>query len=259
MKNYYFVGTAIPVLTFDAPPEISFEDYQTLLEDNLSERDFEKVIYVRRFFDILNLRALWRGEPFDPRGTMTPLEMGEALVNEIELPTYVFDFMEAHEKLADRLRHFPFLLSQFFKSGVVSKDPFLRTYVNFERELRLVLTAFRAKKLGRELSVEMQYEDPEEDLIAQILAQEQAETFEPPEKYQDLKVLFDKYSDEPLLLERALDEYRFDKIENMVDMSDTFSIERLLAYLVQLILVEQWFKLDAVRGREIVDIIEKEK
>ena len=44
----------------------------------------------------------------------------------------------------------------------------------------------------------------------------------------------------------------------MVDMSDTFSVERLLAYLMQLILVEKWFELDIDKGKEIVDIIVKE-
>jgi hypothetical protein len=259
MKHYYFIGTMIPLLTFDAQPEITFEEYQTLLSDNLSEKDFDKVVAVRKFFDILNLRSLWMGQPFDPRGTMAPLDMGEALMSGTGFPAYVFEFIDAHEKSADRLRHFPQLLSKFFKSGEINKDPFLRRYFNFERELRLVLTAFRAKKLGRDLNVEMQYEDPEEDLIAQILAQENAEIYEPPEKYQELKWVFNKYGDDPLQLQKALDEYRFNTIENMVDMSDTFSIERLLAYLMQLILVEEWFEFDAGKGKEIVDIIAKEK
>jgi hypothetical protein len=258
MAKYYFVGTMLPSLSFDAPPEISFEKLEVLLRDNLTFGDYEKTLVIRRFFDILNLRALWLEEELDPRGELTALELNEALINRAGLPDFVYEFIDRYPKREDRIHHFPFLLAKFFQSAESLNDPFLRDYMNFERELRLVMTAFRAKKLGRDLSVEFQYENPEEDLIAQLLAQQDAKTYEPPEKYQELKVLFDRYGDDPLALQKALDEYRFNTIENLVDMADTFSIERILAYLVQFILVEKWFELDKDLGIQIIDRIIKE-
>jgi len=255
MAKYYFVGTLLPSLSFDAAPEISPEKLETLLADNLSERDYNKTLILRRFYDILNLRAFWRDEEFDPRGRLSSLEMGEALMSRAGLPAYVYDFVDRYPKKEDRLHHFPFLLAKAFQSAASFKDPFLRHYLNFEREIRLVMTSFRAKKLGRDLSVEFQYEDPEEELIAQLLAQQDAKTYEPPEKYKDLKVIFEKYGDDAMALQRALDQYRFDVVENMVDMADTFSIERILAYLVQYIIVEKWFELDRDKGIQIVDKI----
>ena len=132
------------------------------------------------------------------------------------------------------------------------------SYLNFERELRLVMAAFRAKKLRYDLSVELQYEDPEEELIAQLLAQRDAKTFEPPEKYQEIKTIFEKEGDHPLALQKAIDQYRFEKIENLIDMADIFSIERILAYLLQFIIIEKWFELDKDKGIDIVDTILKE-
>lgn len=258
MAKYYFVGTMLPSLSFDAPPEISFEKLDVLLNDNLTQRDYEKTLALRLIYDILNLRALWREEEFDPRGQLSAYEMSEALMNRIELPDYVYEFIDRYPKKEDRLHHFPFLLAKFFQSAENLKDPFLRRYLSFEREIRLVMTAFRAKKLGRDLSVEFQYEDPEEDLIAQLLAQQDAKTYEPPEKYKDLKVLFDKYGDNPMALQKALDQYRFDRVENLVDMADTFSIERILAYLVQYMVVEKWSELDKDKGIQIVDTIIRE-
>ena len=38
-------------------------------------------------------------------------------------------------------------------------------------------------------------------------------------------------------------------------MADTFSIERILAYLVQYMIVEKWFELDKDKGNQIVDRI----
>lgn len=255
MTKYYFVGTLLPSLSFDDSPEISFEELEILLHDNLTSQDYDKTLAIRCFYDILNLRALWLEEEIDPKGNLSALDLSEALVNHVGLPDYVYEFIERYPKKEDRLRYFPFLLAKFFQSSGKLKDSFLQRYFNFERELRLVVTAFRAKKLGRDLRVELQYEDPEEDLIAQLLAQQDAISYEPPEKYKDLKVLFDKYSDDPLALQKALDRYRFDMIENFVDMADLFSIKRILAYLAQFMVVEKWFRLDKNKGSEIVDTI----
>lgn len=255
MAKYYFVGTLLPSLSFDARPELSLEKLETLLADNLSQRDYAKTLLLREFYDILNLRAFWIEEEFDPRGKLPALEIGEALINRAGLPDYVFEYMDRYLKKEDRLHHFPFLLAKYFQSAGSIGDPFLRHYLTLEREMRLVMTAFRAKKLGRDLSVEFQYEDPEEDLIAQLLAQQDAKTYEPPEKYKDLKAIFDKYGDDAMALQRALDQYRFDIVENMVDMADTFSIERILAYLVQYMIVEKWSELDKDKGIQIVDKI----
>lgn len=255
MAEYYFVGTLLPSLSLGIPPEISIEKLEVLLRDNLTYHDYQKTMVLRRFYDILNLRALFLEEEFDPRGEFSVYEMGEALMNHVGLPDYVFEFIERYPKTEDRLHHFPFLLAKFFQEAENLKDPFLRHYLNFEREMRLVMTAFRAKKLGRDLSVELQYENPEEDLIAQLLAHKDAKTYEPPEKYQDLKVLFDKYGDNPMVLQKALDQYRIEVIEGFVDMADMFSIDHILAYLVQYMIIEKWSQLDKDKGMQIVDKI----
>lgn len=255
MAKYYFVGTFLPSLSFDAQPEISLEKLEILLIDNLTEKDYEKTLLLREFYDLLNLRAFWREEEFDPRGKLSPLEIEEALIDRVGLPDYIYEYVDRYPKKEDRLHQFPFLLAKYFQSAGSIKDRFLRHYLNLEREMRLVMTAFRAKKLGRDLIIEFQYEDPEEDLIAQLLAQQDAKTYEPPEKYKDLKEIFDKYGDDAMALQRALDQYRFDMVENMVDMADTFSIERILAYLVQYMIVEKWSELDKNKGIQIVDKI----
>lgn len=258
MANYYYIGTYLTPLSFSMKPEISFHELDTLLHDQLTEKDYGKTLVIRRFFDLLNLRAFWLREELDPRGEMTSVELEEALMGRVGLPDYVYDYLDAYPHLPDRIRHFPLLLAKFFQTGENLNDPFLHNYFNLERELRLVMTGFRAKKLGRDLSVELQYENPEEELIAQLLAEKDAKAFEPPEKFEELKVLFEKEGDHPLALEKGLDLYRFEKIENLVDMADQFSIHRILAYMTQLILVEKWFELDEKKGKQIVETIRNE-
>jgi hypothetical protein len=258
MSHYYFVGTVLPTLSFDYPPEITFEKFLILLKDNLSERDYEKTRIIRRFYDIMNLRSLWLEEKLDPIGELDEKELDETLASREGLPNYVYAYLDVYEKIEERIKHFPQLLAKVFQSYQSVNDPLLEDYLNFERELRLVLVAFRAKKLDWDLSSELQYEDPEEELIAQMLAQKDAKDYEPPEKYQDLKVLLENLGDDPLALQKALDQYRFDYLESKIDMADQSSIERILVYMIQLILIEKWTKMDKVKGNEIVDIIVKE-
>jgi hypothetical protein len=258
MTNYYYVGIALPPLSFESLPEIRFPDFDRLIKDNLTNHDYQKTELLRQLYDILNLRALWLEEELDPIGKLDASQLEEAVLNQTGLPSYIFDFLDKYEKVEERLHHFPLLLSQFFKQAAQESRGFLHEYLQFEREWRLVFTGFRAKKMGRDLSVELQYEDPEEPFIAQLLAQKDARTYEPPEKYQDLKILFDTYNDDPLALQRALNEYRFHSIENLIKMTDSFSIERILAYMAQLIIVEKWFQLDKQKGTEIIDTIVKE-
>lgn len=69
-----------------------------------------------------------------------------------------------------------------------------------------------------------------------------------------------KYGDRPFALQKALDEYRFEAVDRLVDMADVFSIERLLAYFVQFLIVEKWFELDKAKGLQIVEtLVKREK
>jgi len=253
MTNYYFVGTLLPELHFGQKPELGFRAFNQLLKDNLSLSDYAKTRIFRNLYDILNLRAYWTEEPFDIMGNLNSTEMEEALVTRSELPPYVFEFLDKYENDEERLRHYPELLAIFFRKEIDESSGFMKACLKMERELRLVLLAFRAKKLGRDLYKELQYEDPEEDLIAQILAQKDAPQYEPPERYAEIE-----NQDSPLNLQKALLEYRFQKIEELLGL-DMFSIDRILGYLIELMMVEKWQHLDEQKGHEIIESMFKDK
>lgn len=254
MSNYYFATTVLPTLKIGISPEINFQSFEELLKTNLSQRDLNKVKTLRRYSDIQNIQALWLGEKLEPYGNFTDIELEEALENRQGLPEYVYNFIESHESLKDRLYYFPQLLIAFFKNEEKEAAGFLKTFLNFEHEWRLVLTGFRSKQLGRDLFQELQFEDPFNDLVAQILAQKDAKTYIPPIQYQELQTLFEQHAQEPLELHRALYEYRFNKIEQLLGV-DLFSIDRILGYLVQLIMVEKWQQLDIKKGIQVMDSV----
>lgn len=257
MANYYFLGTLLPDLRIGEPPELGFIELDRLMKENLSTADYEKSKTLRTIYDIANLRAYWKGEPFDPTGNFTETEIEEGLLNRTTLPPYVFQYIDKYPTNEERLQHYPELLSSFYRHAIKSSSGLFRYFLILEKEIRLILVAFRAKKLGRDIYKELQYEDPNEDIVAQILAQKDSPTYEPPEKYEELKVLFNQYYDDPIELQKALIDYRFTKITEELNI-ELFSIDRILAYMIEVIMVERWMRMDKQKGLEIVDSMMKE-
>ncbi|MEI8365704.1 MAG: DUF2764 family protein [Parachlamydiaceae bacterium] len=257
MANYYFLGTLLPDLNIGEKPEIGFIEFNRLLKENLTEADYAKTKALRGVYDIANLRFYWKGEPLMPAGNFSSSELEEALATHTMLPKYILDFIDKYPTNRERLHHFSELRARFFQEAISQATGFLKYYLTLEREMRLMMVAFRAKKIGRDLYTELQYEDPQEDFIAQILAQKDAQDYEPPEKYEEIKLLFSQYYDDPIELQKALIEYYFGKIDEKIKI-ELFSIDRILGYMIELIMVENWLRMDKQKGLEIVDSIVRE-
>lgn len=252
MKNYYFLVPSLPPLYLRDKPDMTFEKLSSRLEISLTKSDLEKTKVLRRFIDINNIRALLLEEKIDPRGNLNEKELDEALLVKNILPEYVFDFLDQFEKASDRIRNFSGLLSLYFSKETPKASGFLKRYLTFERESRLVLLALRAKDLGRDVVKELQFEDIKDPLVAQILAQKDAPTYDPPEEYRELKERITNCRGDPWLENQVFAEYRFEKIE---EMSETkfFTIDQILAYMAKLMIVEYLFELDEERGKLILD------
>jgi hypothetical protein len=114
------------------------------------------------------------------------------------------------------------------------------------------LLALRAKRQKRELVRELQFEDPADPLIAQMLAQKDAPDYTPPQEYEELKNLFVDNVSEPLKLHRAISQYRFEQLEEMEENQD-FGIDRILCYIARLMIVESLAYLDKEQGMIAVE------
>jgi len=262
MKEYYFLASLLPPLEIGHVPSLGFPELKDLLAINLAPEDLEKVRKFLRLIDIENMRAFWSGEPFDPRGNLNRAAMELAIQDQMwspseEFPIYLSDYLDKYHSVADRLSHFSLLLNQFFLNESEEESGFLRDYFIFQREMRLVMVGFRAKKLHKDISKELQYEDPTDPIVAQILAQKDAKIYEPPFEYKELKPIFDEYGDSPFELHKAVYEYQFNTIVEIFG-GEVFNMDRILNYMARLLLVERWLELDVQEGMQLIDTVEKE-
>lgn len=265
MRKYYFLASALPSLRIGSPSDLSFSDFIFDAVTNLSAEDLRGVGVIRRYYDLQNLR-LWieheqAGEALetdlDIHGNFDLPALEEAVMTRTGFPEYVYDFLDRYERRDERLKNFSALYAAYFTEESKVATGFLKGYLLFEREWRLVLSAFRAKVLGRDVAVELQFEDPDDDLVGQILAQRDGDRYEPPSDFHELRDLFEEYRNNPLALYQALCVFRFDRIEEMLE-TDMFTINRILGFMAQLIIVEEWMELDQKKGLQIVDTIVKD-
>ncbi|HSX10537.1 MAG TPA: DUF2764 family protein [Chlamydiales bacterium] len=252
MAKYYFLLTALPPLTLGVKPEITFKELKENLALNLTRADAQEVKQLLLPIHLYNIRALWLGLPFDERGSLGAKDLEEALLVQEGLPSYLIEFLDRYESTQDRLRYFSSLYASLYRDELPKLKGFNLKYYRFEREMRLVLLALRAKRQGRDLIRELQFEDPTDPFIAHMIAQKEAPDYTPPQEYEELKTLFVDNVSEPLKLHRAILQYRFDKVEEM-DENQDFSIDSVLSYIVRLMIVESLADLDQERGKMEVE------
>jgi hypothetical protein len=252
MNKYYFLVPSLPPLSLKERPEITFQKLKELLRVNLSKGDLAKTEVLKRLVDINNIRALWQEEEIDPRGNLNEKELDEALLTHAHLPEYVFDYIGQFEKVSDRIKNISGLMARFFQEEIPLQKGFLKRYLTFEREWRLVMVGLRAKQTGRDVARELQFEDFSDPLVAQILAQKDSGSYEPPAEYAELKEILDSCAYDPWEEHRLFAKWRFAKIEEMAG-SALFSVDQVLAYMAQLMLVEYANELDEERGKMILD------
>lgn len=250
--KYFFLATSLPPLELGTIPDMTFEELCERFRINLSQEDWEKTVVIRRVIDLANIRALLLEEPIDRRGNLSQTELEEALLVHAGFPEYVFDFLNRYASTGERLKYFSELMVLYYKNEIPRAKGFLKAYLLFERSWRLVMIAVRAKAMGRDVVKELQFEDLNDPLVLQILAQRDAPKYDPPSEWADIVTQMASVGSNTWEQYRIFSTWRFKKLQEMVE-SDFASIDWILAYMVCLIMVEYRSELNQERGNRILD------
>ena len=254
--SYFFLGSVLPPLRLGVESELSFEDLVVLLQGNMPGSDYKKICKIRSYIDLQNVKSLLLKEPIDPRGNLTEKELDEAIACREGLPEHLYEYLEEYDEIADQIRHFSKVFVTFFKEMAKKEKGFLSFYFNFEREWRLLMIGFRSKKIKRDVTKELQYEDFHDPLVAHLLAQKDSPHFEFPFEYQDFDEKMKQVSG-PLDQYQTLAQYRFNRLSEEVQ-DQAFSVKYAVGYFVQFILAEDWNKLNEQKGNQQLNGIVKE-
>lgn len=286
MAEYYALGAGLPTLRPEIgenPPLTPWEYVETLREQ-LNRRDNQLLDLLLLSEDNRALLALLYDRPIpDPqtpyvvgqdelrrlvtaaeRGMVTSEMVGEELhFDSKPYPSYLVDFMYEyrHDQEIDRpAEHFyeDILDNYYFRYVMERGDKFVRTWVRFDRSIRLVLAAITIKRHdldARRLIV------GDSDLV-QLLRSGNWHDITFLEEGEVVQQVLQIAEEEDLSVrEHRIDQLKWDYLDNLT-FADTFSIDTMLAYLLKLQMLSRWSSLDAEIGksrfREIMDQLNHE-
>lgn len=257
--SIFFVFSSLPVLEFAAKPDISSGELYHLFEMNFDKKQMKAVYTLKLWIDLQNIYSTLTHHPFDERGNFSKNSLKEFLTLREELPDYVFDFFSFFESGEQQRMQFSWLLSQYYKKEMERNTGFMREFLLFEHQLRVMLAGYRSKLLKREIARELQYEDLDDPIVAMTVAQKDtSSTYVFPFEYKDLETIISDAGPNPSRKYEAIAEYRFNFYAKYVSESP-FTLKACLAYMMCLWILEEYFALKQEKGDTMLDqLLEKD-
>ena len=123
----------------------------------------------------------------------------------------------------------------FYLKALSHRDKFIREYFAFDLELRNAKVRYINSALGRA---------PMQDIV--VL--DQSEDAQQPEPDPEMDAVF--VADDLIQREKKIDDFIWEKVENLTLM-ELFTMDRILAFIVKLRIIDRWMKLDEQKGREM--------
>lgn len=252
--KHYFLYTSLPPLEVQSRPDIPYPLLLERYELNLAEEEKKQLAVIHLFVNLNNIYAYLTNGKWNPKGSLSKENLKESLERKEGLPDYVLDFFEKYEDPQDQKKFFSKVLIDFFRSNIDKHKGFLKEFIRFERDLRLVMIGYRAKRSYLDLLSELQFEDLADPLVIDILARKDAAQYEFPFEFKDLKTAIEKVGPNPLKQHFAIAKYRFRHYAPFQE-EDPFSFDSLLAYFVQYMILDDYHGLSVDEGKEFLDSI----
>lgn len=253
MLDKFFLFGVLPPLEFGFKPEITSKELSPLLELNLGKGVLKKVKVLKMWIDLFNIYLLTIGGKFDSRGNYSKSLLKELISSLDELPDYLIDFLQKYETEEERYTHFREVVASYFVEEEKRERGALRKFLSFEHELRIVSGAFHAKREGRSIAQELQYEDMGDPIVAFCLAQEGGRgKFQFPYEYTDLEKKIVDSEGNPSKIREAFARYRFEFYAQFMEHYP-FSSKMLLAYIMQLWILEEYYNVSSEEGLQILN------
>lgn len=260
-RNYHCLVAGLPDLMIgDKKLPLSGAEFKDYLEEELHASDFELVKLLYYPFDHNNiLDAIYKTnkEEFDKRGVFDQKEI-ELLIDKKELelggstsfPTYILDSVREiilGEDDVDRASADKMLMSKYFELLGINSNLFLKGYGDFEKVNRNLFVALNGRKF------EVDFEDEligEGDMI-DALIKNRSRDFGLAAEIDNLDSLIQTFEQNDILeRETKLDTIKWSYIDE-ITFFEYFTINRILAFVVKLLIVERWFMLDEERGKKL--------
>jgi Protein of unknown function (DUF2764). len=259
-NQYYYLVAGLPELLFEADNrKFDFVSVREWLKQNLVGNDLELLNSLSLHYDNENvLSFISNSNVFSERG-IVPLEVYEDVKANLKLfPGYIGDFLtelyseKEEEEMPTRDEDEEVqkktvevgLYNRFYDHVGSYGNEFLLKWFSFDRQLRNILAATNARKLGKEIAPILVGNDAINEALSSSHAPDFGLRGELP--------LMDKLM--PILeitnlfeRERRIDMLRWDFIDEG-NTFNYFNVDKVLGYLLKAEIIDRWIKIDPAVG-----------
>ncbi|MBN1104138.1 MAG: DUF2764 family protein, partial [Deltaproteobacteria bacterium] len=241
-------------------PEIHRDDkkLKLRLSDLLSEKylftdqDWAEIELVLLRGDILQIEKLLSGKDVEVEYTLYGKDFWkEQIKTPKEVPVFFSEAFDAFVSEGLSPANLERLYQAYYIHALeTTASPFLRAYLRFEKDLRNIVAAIRARRNGLPPSENIVGEG---DLI-DTLGRSTAEDFGLSAEYPWIEKLIT--AREPVETEEAIEQIVWDTLDEKTEHMD-FDFDVVLAYLVRLHILERNLALSEERGKDVVRQLEE--
>ncbi len=249
-------------------PDILLGDKKTLytsitlleeLKSELSPKDFllaQALYYPYDHKNFLNL--LYReGKEFDPRGVFTTLELEHLTdkrnidsIEDVIYPSYLLsavkEMMYAEEPMS-KTQAEVFLTQKYYEYLKSFNNTFLNEYISYDVNQRNIFTALN----GRKYQVDYQQELIGNDEVVEALTKSRSRDFGLSGELEYMESMVQLFEESSILdRELKIDQLKWNFMEEAI-FFNYFTIERILAFIYKLFMVERWISLSEEEGKKL--------
>jgi hypothetical protein len=264
VRNYYYLIAGLPDLTIDQGKlQFGSLEFREYLQTELHKKDYQLIEWLflpndnENLLNILNKKeAEW-----NIKGIYTKEEL-ELAITEVVAPDkiimdeksgvkpYITEFLNSYfgeNRLMPSLKTENELSFLYFADALKVKNDFLKSWFEFEINLKNLLIFNTARKFN----VSYENELIGETQLTQSLKHKTSHDSGDVAEYQ----YFDRINQisentDIATREKAIDQLRWTFLDEM-NISNYFSIEVVISYMIKLMIIERWLKLDPKTGEEL--------
>ena len=257
-RNYYCLVAGLPDLFFsENKPGLSSSNFRKELEEQLHPADYR---LVQLFFlphdneNLLNL-IFQTEKPFDPAGNYPKDFLEEQWAQPLQLPEYMVQFIhwvKTNEIKTTGLNTENKLHTLYFDSVLQVQNQFVNDWFRFELNVKNILKAINCIRFDYPAQHQLIKAGPKQEVYSLLMANRlKPEFFEEEVPFADSVFRVAESNMEMLEKEKALDRIRWDYLDENT-FFHYFTIEKIISFLLKLMITERWMKLDAATGKKLL-------
>lgn len=250
-KEYHCLIAGLPDLFFQENKKpIQLSDFVEELKKTLSEKDYLLVRLLFLPIDNENwLNLLTKKDEFKIGGNYTQEFLEEQIKEPTEVEEYLMEFANSYKKEIPIFSNLSWTdqLTNLYSDYVLSfENEYIIKYFKFQLDINNILTALNC----RENNLNTEKYLIGKNSVTDILQKNKSADFGLKSEFENIDEVLQIWSEKNILeREKKTDQMFWDFIENE-SFFHYFTIEKIIAFLLKLKIVERWLKLDKETGNQ---------